>query len=393
MKRLWVAFVIVATLGSIVPFNFRLTETSSFSFSEFLLTCCSLSSWGDILGNILLFLPIGFTGYLAKNETTPVIRRSAGVFASAILLALALQVLQIWLPSRDENPQDIIWNAVGTGAGILLAIAARRAIPASTDSGSAIRMVPLALVFCWVILRLIPFVPTIDLRIIKSSLRYVFYAPPDFVGVFHDFVAWSVFAYLLRAARVGVDFDRYLVGIVVAMFGLEVLIIYNSVTINNVLGAGLAVLAWYTLLRRQERIEWMLIALLASLFVIDGLAPFELRDRMAAMNWFPFTGFLRGSMFNNVLSAAEKVFLYGSFVYLLATVHRRYIVTTALAFVLIMVVEFAQTIFAGHTPEVTDGILVILAAAALYTLHDGADATAHPGVVARARTGTLGADN
>ena len=368
MKKIWVAFVVIATLGSVVPFNFRLQELSAFSVTDFLLTCCSLSSWGDILGNVLLFLPIGFTGYLARPVTESALKRMLIVFLTAVAIALTLQLLQILLPSRDENLQDVVFNAVGAGAGLVLAFAAAKLIPAQAGEAKALSIVPMALIFCWLIYRLIPFVPSLDWQMLKNSMRPVFNTPVDLVAMLRELAAWSVFAYLLRLSRQDVELDRYLVIAAAAIFGLEIIIVYNSVTLTNLLAAAIAAILWFSWLRKSVAPEWILIGLLAVVFVVDGFAPFQLRTDPVSMNWLPFSGFMRGSMFINVQTAAEKVFLYGSCVFLLTKIRDKYLLSTLLAFTWIMMIEFGQLLFAEHTPEITDGLLVLLAAMALYIL-------------------------
>ena len=75
MKKLWIAFIVVATLGSIYPFNFQESELDVATIGVFLKTCCVMLGRGDILGNVILFVPIGFTGIFATRLESSARRR------------------------------------------------------------------------------------------------------------------------------------------------------------------------------------------------------------------------------------------------------------------------------------------------------------------------------
>lgn len=85
MKKLWVASIILATLGSAYPFNFQVVELDLMAIGAFLQSCCKMPGRGDVLGNVILFVPIGFTGMIAVRPDSP----PCGVsFWSAPLLPL-----------------------------------------------------------------------------------------------------------------------------------------------------------------------------------------------------------------------------------------------------------------------------------------------------------------
>jgi hypothetical protein len=73
-------------------------------------------------------------------------------------------------------------------------------------------------------------------------------------------------------------------------------------------------------------------------------------------------------MFINSQAACEKSFFYGSLVYLLWKGGCGPLKGTLIAAVGIALIELAQTRFINHTPEITDPILVILAALTLSAL-------------------------
>jgi len=368
MKKLWIAFIVLATLGSIYPFDFQAAELNLVTIGEFLRTCCRMSSRGDILGNTILFVPIGFTGTLVTRSESSASRRFLFVCFVGAIVALALQVMQIFLPSRDENLQDVIWNVFGTAGGAALASLIGVFSSPSEGSRTDVSLVPLTLVATWLFYRLIPFVPSLDLQLIKDSLKPVMQLRLAPVSIIHDVTAWVVIAYLLRHAQRGARLDKHLPVLIITVFCLEVLIVDNSINLANVVGAILAVLLWWGVLRHIRRQEHVLVILLLFTLAVMGLAPFDFRTDPVPFNWFPFHGFLGGSMYLNTQSAAEKVFLYGSLVFLLWRTNFSVFGSIFFAFSFVAIVEFAQMYFAGHTPEITDPLLVIFAAIALLAL-------------------------
>ena len=368
MRTLWIAFVVVAALGSTYPFNFQAPELDAATVRAFLLSCCVMPGRGDLVRNVILFLPIGFTSMFATRLASPPGRRFLYVCSLGAIFALALQLLQICLPSRDENLQDVIWNSVGTAAGAALASLAERYSFGAKPGRQVVSLVPITLVGAWVAYRLIPFVPSLDFQQIKDSLKPLLSLQLEFVGIFHDFAAWIVVAYLLGHAQRASRLGNYLPLLVIAVFCLEVLIVANSITLSNVVGAFLAVLLWFSVLRFLQRPEGALVILLLGALTLSGLHPFVTRPSPAAFSWLPFRGLLRGSMYINAQSAIEKVFLYGSLVYLLWQTRIGRVSGIVIGVSIVTAIEFAQTRFVGHSPEITDPLLVLSAALALIAL-------------------------
>ena len=75
-------------------------------------------------------------------------------------------------------------------------------------------------------------------------------------------------------------------------------------------------------------------------------------------------------MYLNALSAAKKVFVFGSLVFLLRRLSIGYVASIAIVFVIVLSIEIAQTRLVGHTPEITDPMLVLFAAFALVMISE-----------------------
>lgn len=369
MRSLWIAFLVIASLGSIYPFNFSSAGVDWTSVSAFLQSCCKRLGRGDILGNVLLFLPIGFTGMFASARQRGYAGRFLFVMSTGVFVALVLQLLQFYLPSRDENLQDVAWNTVGIVGGAVIAALFARWAPAADSSSPGITLVPLALIAAWLCYRLIPFVPSLDLASIKDSLKPLLLTPQLSVGrVSHDAAAWLVIGYLLQYVQRGHNWSRWLAALIALTFAAEVLIISNVVNASNVLGALIALLLWRLTSRSgHQSAGFVALSLLVALFVA-GLTPLTLSALPRDFGWLPFQGFLGGSMYLDALSAANKVFLYGGLVFVLWRTNMGRTTGLMIGVGAVSAIEWLQRYVIGHTPEVTDPLLVVFAAIAIVTL-------------------------
>ncbi len=369
MNKLWLGFAAIAAYGSIYPFDFQFQTLDPAVWQAFIDTCCRETSRGDILGNVVLFLPFGYLGILAAGPNRGVIRQFVFVCIVGVIFAFLLQVAQLYLPSRDENLQDVIWNLLGIIVGAVLGIPSRHFIRRAAEQASGLQLVPWILIGSWMAYRLIPFVPSIDFQSIKDSVKPLLeIGNLSLSSVAYTAVAWLVVGYLMDLGLRGKRLGRLLPLLVFGTFGLEILIVFNVLTPSNVAGGIIAIILHWALFSRLRKVELPLLLCLLVSLAWNDLAPFILRIDPIAFNWLPFQGFLGGSMFVNAQSAAEKVFAYGSIVYLLLRMGAGGWISLLAATAWVAGVEFAQTYVVNHTPEITDPLLVIFAAVAIFAV-------------------------
>lgn len=67
----------------------------------------------QIVGNVLLFVPFGFALPLALARC----RKAAITVAVGAAVSLSIEVLQMVLPFRDPDIDDVVFNTVGTAIG------------------------------------------------------------------------------------------------------------------------------------------------------------------------------------------------------------------------------------------------------------------------------------
>src|SRR6185369_3516549 len=96
---------------------------------------------------------------------------------------------------------------------------------------------------------------------------------------------------------------------------LRMLIVERTVTPAEVIGAGLAILAWsYPSEGSRVRAG---AGVLAAAIVLRELSPFEFAMPAHAMSWIPFSATLSAERMNAALVLLRKAFEYGTLVWLL----------------------------------------------------------------------------
>jgi glycopeptide antibiotics resistance protein len=80
---------------------------------------------GDVIANLLLFLPFGFFGMRTLPHGWSRRRRWLAVGLGGLALSLTVESLQTFIPFRVTNAYDVIWNTLSTGLGGALALLGR----------------------------------------------------------------------------------------------------------------------------------------------------------------------------------------------------------------------------------------------------------------------------
>jgi VanZ like family len=112
------------THGSLYPWVFRPAPGGAWAGWNRLWSWLDQPLWttgGDVIGNIILFVPLGMLAWRATEHwRCGSVLRLLVVTLLSLLFALALQVAQIWLPTRSPAVSDVVWNAAGLGLGVLV---------------------------------------------------------------------------------------------------------------------------------------------------------------------------------------------------------------------------------------------------------------------------------
>lgn len=77
--------------------------------------------WGDIILNVIAYIPLGFLLLLGLSELPKNAERIIAPFC-AILLSFGLEALQTYLPTRVPSKMDVLTNTIGAILGSILAV-------------------------------------------------------------------------------------------------------------------------------------------------------------------------------------------------------------------------------------------------------------------------------
>lgn len=379
MTVIRIIIVFAIAYGSLYPFDFRFGELGEDAVDAFLWSWHARSGRGDLLGNVILFVPFGLIGTITTGNLGKAFRRMVLVLLAAAIFAAGLQFVQLYLPSRTAALNDVFWNLLGTAVGCLGGIVLSKYARRWLREGQGLQLVPLFLLGCWAALRLNPFVPSIDFQEIKNSLKPLLLHPEiSVVGIAVNAASWLLAAFMLQRLGVQRLFGLKLALIIIATLSLEVLIVDNVVTVSNVIGAVIAWILALIILAPRRPAPVVLAMLVIAALVFQGLGPFALRPETATFGWVPFSGFLNGSMHHNTLVIVEKTFLYGGLIYLLRSAGLDWFRGMLITAVILASIEIAQLFFAHHTPEVTDPLLAVLLGAGMMALERTPKAPVQP---------------
>lgn len=358
VRVLFLLSVVGIIYGSLYPFDFDFETMPGYKIEELLFT-----GWEGQLGtlnlmtNILLFIPYGLFGVLAFASW----RWYWAWLALALItvvVAFGVQVLQLWLPGRVPTFADGIINLGGLAVGAVLAYipGVRRLLTQRHPSAREIMALPFLLMLCWLAYRLFPFVPSVAISSIKEGLRPILEEPElRPFDAFHNAVAWLVFAHLWERCRLPwVMLWLVIPGVILAPIGIT----DNALALHNVIGGAVALVAWWGIHTQVRRPVEIVILLLMTMLLVQGLRPFEYGP--SEFTWLPFQGFLGGSMVVNTLSLLEKLFLYGSLVWLTLEASQSRATALLLPVALLAAIEAAQTQIATRSAEITDPVMAVL---------------------------------
>ena len=362
MRLLLLLVAALITYGSLYPFRFSLVAVDSAAIAAFLNSLDAPSGRGDILGNVVLFIPFGFLGMLALPPRSNRATRILSTVITGFVLSTALQVAQLYLPSRTAVLVDVVWNMVGLGMGIVVAMPKFVQGMVANQSVTSTAFIPAVIIAAWLAARLAPFVPSIDWQEWKDSLKPLLLDPSfDLRSFLRQAPAWLATACLSAAAfgerRISLKFAL----LIAVTFALEVIIIDNTLSFTAVVSASSSFLVFALALKHLRRRELVAGLILMGTYVYLGLTPFILLDEPKSFHWIPFWGSLGGSMFVNAWVICYKVFLYGAMVWLLERGGLGNVGATMLTFAAATIVEAGQAFTGSGTPEITDPLLVLVA--------------------------------
>jgi hypothetical protein len=201
-------------------------------------------------------------------------------------------------------------------------------------------------------------VPVIDafkyLAAVRPPLNTIALSKLD---IFLAGVTWLVICYLAETLF-GKRSSCLLIAALV--FGGEILVIDARLSLAGVLGAALAYLLWFALLRfLPGRIAIVAIAF-AAVIMIERLSPFRLSPVGHSFEWMPSSPCLRAPIDIGLPAMIEKFFLYGGLIWLLMRAGLRLWRATVAVALLLLFCSIVETYMHGRSAGITDALLALL---------------------------------
>lgn len=363
MRLLLAGTVFLIVYGSLYPFGVDLRHYQPALLDALLDFSVMKSSRGDLVENVLLFVPFGLFAIRVFPRRSFVLRLME-VLLVAFLLAYSLQAAQLVIPGRQPAGSDAVWNVFGCAVGCFLGLLRLDSRLQRMLGFGAAPDIPALLALAWLIHGFAPFVPSLDLQLMKEHVRILLAWSLNPVWATQTFIMWLiVFRFLSRSASPALSQQFYPV-IVAVTLASGFMMIGQAVSPDKIVGGVLALVVWFAL---GKRIGPLLLACALAMVIVGiNFIPFELRDRVASFSWIPFSGSLTGNPFVNVLAVLKKLVLYGSLIWLLTEIGFRLRAATVTVAVFLFVNEYLQVFFVNTKPEITDALFALALGAAFH---------------------------
>lgn len=362
MLFIWLLTVAIIYYGSLYPFELRPLEDPASAIVRLLGTTGEWDRAGDLVSNILLYIPCGLFGMLALKGRCPTGLAILLATLAGTLISASVEFLQCYAEYRNPTFGDIYANAIGSAAGAVAGLFAQQHYRPAWLQPLLAHPRTLLLLVLWLGARLYPYAPTIDLHKYWRALKPLFISPalPP-AELFRYGVAWLFVAALIHACYGSQRWKFAFPLFAAAFFAAKVLITDLIVKPADLLGCVLALLLWLPVFARHRPRYLLLSLLYLAALLLVMLAPYSFSDHAwCDYGWIPFKSLMHGSIGTNVQSFCEKTALYGGMIWLLARGGLSFVLATVLTSIVVFAASYAQIYLAGRSAEITDVVICVL---------------------------------
>lgn len=371
MLILLAIFALLLLAGSLFPWNFQLGP-ALFEAAWNVMTSWRVSlhaaSPRDLLLNLVIYVPIGFTGYLWRGWRSSASRWIWPLLAG-LCLSFSIETLQLYFPPRAPGIVDVICNGISTMLGVILAAVFQSMLESrqiewqrrySLHLSSALLLLTIWIsASAWPV-QVYPFgiVPRI-----RRLLHPGHWTPPDSL---EGLLPWLLAGCLLTALTGPTAARWWLFAVLPGLFFLRLLMPGQGFSWSYLGGALAAVLIFWLLPQQHRHAAAWLAQLWLVWIVWNGLRPYNFLTTPNPFSWVPFQDMLDSSWMPAIGVLLRKTWTYGAAFWLLANTRLSRRVSLSLTLACILAVEAAQCWLPGRSPGMTDPAIALIAGALLW---------------------------
>ncbi len=320
----------------------------------------AVSTPQDILINVVIYIPIGFTAYLWRGWRSPLARWTAPVLAG-LLLSFSIETLQHYIIIRAPGLVDVLCNTAGAACGLVLAAAFHNLLESRHIEWRRRHFVHLSsallLLALWIAATGWPVQP--DPR--QAGLRGG--APLDILA--------GALPFLLAGCQLSAMTEPrtarwWLAALLPAMFSLMLLTPGRELTLSYLGGAAAAALLFWLLPERHRQASSWLAGLWLVWIVLESLRPFPPGAYPSRFDWVPFRNLIHSPWMPSIGALLRTTWLYGAAYWLLAHTHLSRRAALAVTVLTALTLETAQLWLPGRSPGLTGPAIALLAASLLW---------------------------
>lgn len=367
----WLLIAVVALIayGSLYPFNLKPDALDRSVFAALRELSWARAGRGDRIANVLLYLPLGFCLFLWLSSRA---RHSVAIVASVALgslLSFGVEVAQVYISSRVPSLTDLTLNALGALIGATAGMGwdkmgglmhlPRRAEKPHRDPASAL------LVATWLLWRLAPFVPHLDLGKLKAALQPLFRPQIDVSSTLLWLTYWLVISQAL-AALVSRTHTLEALLMMIAAVLVGRLVVANQTFDASELVALIALVPIVVLMYRMTAgpKRLLLLAAMLAAFMFERLTPFVFTGPAPDFDFWPFLGWSAAGFPVDPGELFATVFLFAALLWILRYAGVSFRVAAGVVLVLASATEFLQLWLPERSASITDpaiALVVVLA--------------------------------
>lgn len=357
MNKLIIILYLLIAYGSLFPFSF---SPEVFSAEIGTWSQISVSGFGDTLGNILLFIPLGLLyriEVVTKQKAIMAIQSWLLPFSLAITFALLLQLLQIGIIERDQNLFDVIFNAIGWIMGYLI-------VSVFDDKrlilSNPITLLPLSIVGVFIAAQLVPFVPSIDLQAMIDSVKPLLSLPniQHSAEIIISVLYWLVMFRLLSYWR-PISVASFFLGYV-SFLVAKVIIYTNILSWSAFIAPIIAYLLYWLRDWHQPKALAQLHMLLLITYFVSNLISFS-DTQVGNFSLLPFHSYLAGQLVTGVAALLTKLALFSAMLWIALELSYRLLKQAMILAILVLFSELSQLFIASRVFDLGDVLLVAIA--------------------------------